>query len=64
VIEEASQVSSAYGIKLSGRVLAARVRGSLPVAIAMLLTVKAPQEIDVEKARAILEEAGRLTDKT
>jgi hypothetical protein len=29
----------------------------------MLLTVMAKQEIDVEEARAILEEAGKLTDK-
>jgi hypothetical protein len=30
----------------------------------MLLTVEVKQEIDVEGARAILEEAGKLADKT
>jgi hypothetical protein len=63
VIEEASQISGIYGVKLPGRLLAASVRAPLPVAIAMLLTVKEKQEIDVEAARTILGEAGKLTDK-
>jgi hypothetical protein len=63
VIEGASQISSAYGIKLPGRLLAASIRGPLPQAIAMLLTVRAKQEIDVEEARAIFGEAGKLIDK-
>jgi hypothetical protein len=63
VIEGASQISSAYGVKLPGRLLAAGIRGPLPQAIAMLLTVKAKQEIDVEEARAIFGEAGKLIDK-
>lgn len=63
-IEEASQLSSAYGVKAAGRLLAARVHGPLPAAIAMLLTVEVKQEIDVEEARAILEETGKLADKT
>jgi hypothetical protein len=63
VIEEASQISSAYGVKLPGLLLAASIRGPLPRAIAMLLTVKAKQEIDVEEARAIFGEAGKLIDK-
>jgi len=63
VIEEASQISSAYGVKLPGRLLAASVRAPLPAAIAMRLTVKEKQEIDVEGARTILREAGKLTDK-
>jgi hypothetical protein len=54
--EEASQVSSAYGVKLPGRLLAANIRGTLPVAIAMLLTVKAKEEIDVKSAYAFLGE--------
>jgi len=54
VIEEASQVSRAYGVKMPGRLFAASIRGPLPAAIAMLLTVKEKQEIDVEEARAIL----------
>jgi uncharacterized heparinase superfamily protein len=63
-IEEESQLSSAYGAKAAGRLLAARVRGPLPAAIAMLLTVEVKQEIDVEEARAILEETRKLADKT
>jgi len=63
VIEEASQVSRAYGVKMPGRLFAASIRGPLPAAIAMLLTVKEKQEIDVEEARAILGETGKLTDK-
>jgi hypothetical protein len=62
-IEEASQISSAYGVKLPGRLFAASIRGPLPTAIAMLLTVQEKQEIDVKSARAILGGAGKLTDK-
>ena len=62
-VEEASQISSAYGQKRPGRLFAASVRGPLPAAIAMLLAVKEKQEIDVEEARAILGETGKLTDK-
>ena len=63
VIEEASQISRAYGVKMPGRLFAAGIRGPLPAAIAMLLTVGEKQEIDVKSARAILGETGKLTDK-
>lgn len=56
VIEEDSQVSTTYGSKRRGRLLAASVRGPLPAAIAMLLTVDGKKGIDVESARAKFEE--------
>ena len=55
VIEEASQFSTAYGIRSPGRSLTANVRGELPAAIAMLLTVEAKHRIDVDEAREIFD---------
>jgi hypothetical protein len=53
VIEEASQFSTAYGVKAPGRLLAANTRGRLPAAIAMLLAVEAGRQIGVDEAREI-----------
>ena len=58
VIEEASQFSAAYGIRSPGRSLTANVRGELPAAIAMLLTVEAKRGIDVDEAREIFDREG------
>jgi hypothetical protein len=54
VIEETSQVSTAYGSKKPGRLVAAAAGGALPAAIAMLLSVETKRQIEVEDARRIL----------